>query len=193
MGSFRLFIAAYPPPDAATSLLMAVESLAVPSCKPVPIDQVHMTLLFLGDTDERRLDDVIESMNRAASGLPAIELEIVGLMALPERGRARLIAAEAAAPSTLLELQKRLAQRLVRTRPKRDREFLPHVSLARFPGSGVVLEHRTWSFPPTACARFVVDHIRLVASVLRTSGAEHREIAHCGLVRSPVDGEVSGL
>jgi hypothetical protein len=61
-----------------------------------------------------------------------ISLSVDRLIALPERGDARLIAADASAPPVLIELQKRLAQRLVRTRPKREREFRPHLTLGAF-------------------------------------------------------------
>lgn len=170
----RLFIAAYPPSEVAAALVDAARGLGLSSLKPSSLDQVHITLLFIGDTDERQLDEVIESMHRAASGVRAMSLSVERLIALPERGDARLIAAEASAPPVLIELQKRLAQRLARTRPKREREFLPHLTLGRFPGSGVRLRERAWTAPKI---EFVVTDIRLMASVLKPARVEHREIA----------------
>lgn len=170
----RLFIAAYPPPEIAVALVDAARGLGLSSLKPASLDQVHVTLLFIGDTDERQLDDVIESMHRAASGVHAMSLSVERLIALPERGDARLVAAEASAPPVLIELQKRLAQRLTRTRPKREREFLPHLTVGRFPGSGLRLRDRAW--PVTKLTLEVAD-IRLVASMLKPSGAVHRELS----------------
>lgn len=180
----RLFIAAYPPPEVAAELVTAARLLTLPSMKPAPCDQVHITLLFIGDTDERQLSDVTESMNRAASGVRAIRVSIERLIGLPERGDCRLIAAQAGAPPTLLELQKRLAQRLVRTKSKRERDFLPHLTLGRFPGSGARLNDRAW--PAPKCG-FTVTEIRLMASVLKPGGAEHRELARCKLERSEIE------
>lgn len=174
MSVLRLFIAAYPPPEVAEVLVAAARLLGFASLKTSPADQVHITLLFIGDTDERQLDEVIESMQRAASGLRAMTLPVERLIALPERGDARVIAAEASAPPVLIELQKRLAQRLARTRPKREREFLPHLTLGRFPASGVRLRERAWPAPKVDV---MVTDIRLMASVLRPSGAMHREMA----------------
>lgn len=169
----RLFIAAYPPPEIAAALVDAARGLGLSSLKPSSPDQVHITLLFIGDTDERRLDETAESMHRAASGVRAMSLSVDRLIALPERGDARLIAGEASAPPVLTELQKRLAQRLVRTRPTRERGFLPHLTLGRFPGSGVRLRERAWRVAKLA---FQLAEIRLMASVLKPSGAEHREM-----------------
>ncbi|MCC6968872.1 MAG: RNA 2',3'-cyclic phosphodiesterase [Phycisphaerales bacterium] len=175
---FRLFIAAYPPPEVAAALVDAACGLGLSSLKPSSPEQVHITLLFIGDTDERQLDEAAESMHRAASGVRAMSLSVDRLIALPERGDARLIAADASAPPVLIELQKRLAQRLVRTRPKREREFRPHLTLGRFPGSGVRLRERAW---PVAKLIFEVADIRLMASVLKAAGAEHREVARSKL------------
>lgn len=179
----RLFIAAYPPPEVAAELVSAACSLALPSLKPTPPDQIHITLLFIGDTDERQLGDVTESMNRAASGVRAMQLSIERLIGLPERGDCRLVAAEASAPPLLVELQKRLAQRLVRAKPRRERDFLPHLTLGRFPGSGTGLRERAW---PLRRVEFLVADIRLMASVLKPAGAEHRELARCKLEASEI-------
>lgn len=179
----RLFIAAYPPPEVAAELVSAVCSLSLPSLKPAPLDQVHITLLFIGDTDERQLGDVTESMNRAASGVRAMQLSIERLIGLPERGDCRLVAAEASAPTILVELQKRLAQRLMRTKSRRERDFLPHLTLGRFPGSGTRLEDRVW---PAPRVEFLITEIRLMASVLKPAGVEHRELARCKLEWSEI-------
>ncbi len=179
----RLFIAAYPPPEIAAALVDAARGLGLSSLKPSSPDEVHITLLFIGDTDERQLDAAAESMHRAASGARAMRVSIERLIGLPERGDCRLIAAQASAPPTLLELQRRLAQRLVRTRPKRERDFLPHLTLGRFPGSGARLSDRAWPAPKV---EFMATDIRLMASVLKPGGAEHRELARCTLERSEI-------
>ncbi|MBL8759962.1 MAG: RNA 2',3'-cyclic phosphodiesterase [Phycisphaerae bacterium] len=178
MSVLRLFIAAYPPPEVVSPLLSAADLLALGSLKPSPPDQVHLTLVYIGDTDERQLDDVIESMHRAAAGFAPISVDVSRLIALPERGAARLIAAELTSPPTLVELQKRLVQRLTRTKPSHDRGFLPHLTLARFPGTGVALDRRAWE-PPGAS--FSITDLRLMSSVLATSGAVHCERARCNL------------
>jgi len=48
------------------------------------------------------------------SGLPSATVEVQELMSLPERGRARLVAAELTPHPTLLELHRRLALRLAK-------------------------------------------------------------------------------
>ncbi len=185
-----LFIAAYPPPEVAAELVSAAQSLSFPSLKPSPIEQVHLTLLFIGDTDERRLPEVVESMTRAASGVAETRVTMTRLVGLPERGHCRLIAAEASVSRELLEVQRRLACRLVRTTARRKGDFIPHLTLGRFPGAGVPLERREWAAPNL---EFVIRDVRLMASTLSPLGAIHREISRCGLTRGGSDRDAPGV
>jgi 2'-5' RNA ligase len=173
----RLFVAAYPPVDAARGMLELLNGLELPENRLVPPEQVHMTLHFVGDTDKRQLEDVMESVQRAAAGVKAFDLRPRELMCLPERGDPRLVAVETDAPAGLLEIQRRLSAKLAR--PARDRQrFMPHVTLCRFANGARVwrVERRT-----VETEAFAVREIRLMDSVLRPGGAEHREVGRVGL------------
>jgi 2'-5' RNA ligase len=173
----RLFVAAYPPVESARALLELLRGLELPEHRLVPAEQVHMTLHFVGDTDKRQLDEVMESVERAAAGVKAFDLTPRELMCLPERGEARLVAVETDAPAGLLEIQRRLAAKLAR--PARDRQnFLPHLTVCRFANGAKVwrVERRAVEMEP-----FAVREIRLMESVLRPGGAEHREVGRVGL------------
>ncbi|MBB5872738.1 2'-5' RNA ligase [Allocatelliglobosispora scoriae] len=83
----RLFIAAYPPPAAIGDLaaLVAGLTLAQPhpdslSRRPVPPDQWHVTLAFLGEVPVDRIDAVTGAMTAAAarSRPPAPRLRLTG-------------------------------------------------------------------------------------------------------------------
>src|SRR5687768_18549446 len=104
IANLRLFVAAYPPRDIAQAMLDAMRALKLPSHRATVCEQLHMTLQFIGDTPARDLETTIESVERAAAGLSAFELAVRSLIQLPQRGPARLIAAETDAPATLLEL-----------------------------------------------------------------------------------------
>lgn len=179
--NLRLFVGVYPPAEVAEALHDALRTLPdLPEHRMVRPDQLHMTLLFIGDTPTKELDDTIESVQRATGGLHAFVLQPACLISLPNKSRspARLVAAQTDAPSTLLELQRRLATRLsttVRHRPG-DR-FLPHLTLCRF--------QRPRRMTPL-CAdvevpSFPVTDIRLMRSTLLPGGAEHHQVASCAL------------
>lgn len=194
----RLFVAIYPPPHVVQQMLAAARAhldehalrYDGATVNVVPLEQVHLTVHFLGNVAPRQLDATIESIDRAKKGLGGFTLIPADLIVLPPgapQSRPRLIAVETDAPPDLLELQRRLATRFAR--PARDRpgdRFLPHLTLARFKwgGGGEPLTQPTWRPLPEQSAPkpFEVDEFRLVKSVLQPRGAEHRSVAKWPLV-----------
>lgn len=174
----RLFVAAYPPPESVAAWGKALRSLDLPPHRETPHEQVHLTLHFIGDTDKRQLDEVIESVRRSASGLSVCSLDVDRMITLPERGPARLIAAAAKPHPTASELHERLARRLARPGKRRE-TFLPHLTLCRF--DVPTLNHLDQVIAPVA---FRVEEIVLVRSVLGPGGAAHAPVA-----RIPLDSE----
>ena len=110
----RLFVAATPSQEWRGRALALLNSMKLPEHKATSGDQLHLTLLFLGERRPGLLPDIIESVSAAARSVPAFVLEPVRLIALPERGMARLVAIETTAPTPLIELHRRLSARLVR-------------------------------------------------------------------------------
>jgi 2'-5' RNA ligase len=172
--TLRLFVAVYPPAETVSALLAALDALGLGASGRVRDAQVHMTLQFIGDTPERDLPEIQESMERAAAGIPEFELRPIRLMTLPQGPRPRLIAAETDSPPPLQEARRRLAQRLARNLRERDR-FHPHLTLHRFKSPSPPVE------VVLTLAPFRVSHILLMRSILRPAGAEHAEICRAAL------------
>jgi 2'-5' RNA ligase len=166
----RLFVAVHPPEEIARALLEAMRGLELPDHRDVPLEQVHLTLQFIGEVPAPKLEATIESVQRSTGGLGSFELAPLRLITLPPIGRARLVAAETDRPAELLELQRRLASRLAHS--PRDRvgdRFRPHLTLCRFrsPASMRPVDE------PVAVAAFPVHEIRLMRSTLAPTGARH--------------------
>lgn len=179
VANLRLFVAVYPPPEMARQLLEMLGGMTLPAHRLTSLDQVHMTLQFIGDTPARELEATVESVTKAAGGLAAFDLIPQALIVLPERGPARLVAAQTDSPPTLLELQRRLAMRLahhVRRKPA-DR-FRPHLTLCRFKAPARVrIPAKDLSHAP-----FRVDQIALMRSTLTQAGAQHHAVASVRLL-----------
>ena len=175
----RLFVGIYPPHDVCSSMLAALDKLDLPAHRRTPLEQVHLTLQFIGDVLRKNLDATIESIERASSGLNSFELSIQSLIRLPERGPARLIATETDCPATLRELQRRLAARLAgNPRSSAGDRFRPHLTLCRFQtpskvsSLGLALDRKS----------FVVGRIILMRSELQPTGATHYEVESFPLI-----------
>lgn len=169
----RLFVGVYPPEESRRALLDSLASLSPspdPKHRVTPLNQVHMTVQFIGDTSERALDEVIESVQRSAAGVGAFSLTPQRLITLPNRGPVRLIAMETDAPPRLLEVHRRLAMRLAKSvRAKAGDRFLPHLTLCRFSGEATA----TRVDQPMAIPPFEIRSVVLVRSVLKPQGADH--------------------
>lgn len=165
----RLFVAAYPPPESAAAMLAALDGLALPAHARTPVEQVHLTLQFIGDTPSRDRESVLESARRAASGLPKLALTPRRLISLPAKAP-RLIAMETSAPPQLVELHRRLAMRLAKSVKARGGDgFLPHLTLCRFK-HGATAERVNVAVEMPA---FEIAGVRVMRSTLRPGGALH--------------------
>lgn len=170
-GILRLFVAVFPDGNVARELLRAIRNLELPAHKLTPPEHIHITMQFIGDTESRELENVMESVERSAAGLKRFTLTPSRLLTFPERGPARLLAAETDAPPTLLEIQRRLAHRLARSE-KHNRPFRPHLTLCRFrsPVRALAINQ------PIAVSSFNVDRIVLMKSTLKPTGAVYGEV-----------------
>jgi len=163
----RLFVAAYPPRSVVEGWLCAARAALPPDVRFTAPEPVHLTLVFLGEHDERELPDIRESIGRSVAGFQPIALKACELVMLPERGMPRLLAAISDLPRFLAEIQRRLAQRLALNRARRS-EFMPHFTLARFPGKAV--ERFSTPLPGE---EFVLGELRLMRSRICADGAVH--------------------
>ncbi|MFT3686108.1 MAG: RNA 2',3'-cyclic phosphodiesterase [Phycisphaerales bacterium] len=170
-----------PDPPSATSLHSAAAAIAgaLPPHRLIPTDQLHLTLAFIGETRAKEVREVKESVDRSCSGLHPFTLTAERLITIPtpdDGGPPRLLAAATDSPPTLLEIQRRIAQRL--TRPKKNgrrSRFLPHITLARYRhgvSSDAIDQPLTEPRPS-----WRVESCTLYASHLKANGAEY-EIVH---------------
>jgi len=88
----RMFVALRPPDDALEHLdeFLAVRREAAAFRWTQP-DQVHVTLAFLADVPERRLDDLVERLERAAHRRTPTTTRIAGGGAFPHVTGARVL------------------------------------------------------------------------------------------------------
>ncbi|MBX3378889.1 MAG: RNA 2',3'-cyclic phosphodiesterase [Phycisphaeraceae bacterium] len=163
----RLFVAAYPPRPIVERWLEAAREMLPGDVTVGNPEQVHLTLIFLGEHDERELPDIRESIGRSIKGFAPLKLQPRHMIMLPDRGAPRLLAATTDLPAPLAEIQRRLSQRLALDRLRKS-VFLPHLTLARFPGRSVERSTR-----PLPDAPFEITEIRLMRSRLLAGGAIH--------------------
>lgn len=90
--SARMFVAVVPPPPAVEHLdeFLDVRRDAA-ELRWTVAEQFHLTLAFLAEVPDRKLDDLTERLERAARRRTAFETRLLGGGAFPNVARARVI------------------------------------------------------------------------------------------------------
>jgi 2'-5' RNA ligase len=164
-------------------LVDAAAAVGDPTLRVIDPSVVHLTLLFIGEVAPGSVAGILETMERAAAGLPGFDLAPGAIAPLPDSGRPRLVAAVADCPPPLAELQRRLAARLASPRDRR-RPYRPHLTVGRWSAASAPRPAPPMPPLPADCG-FGVREIALVRRRLRPEGATHEVIATVGLRAGP--------
>ncbi len=121
--------------DEATRSALAVQQFLLPLPSRVSVENLHLTLVFLGEVPERRLEDAHEFF--AAIRLPPFSLDFhaVGLFG-GDRPRAAYAAIAPSEPLMRLQRKVESAARQAGIAVE-GRKYLPHVTLGRFRPPGL--------------------------------------------------------
>ena len=169
----RAFISADLPPlptlDRLTHDLRAASS----DLKVVSADHLHITLKFLGDTEEGLLPEIVSAMREASAGIAPFTIHVQGTGAFPTTARPRvhwdgLEGGEPLGRNARTQDENQAAHGY----PRETRSWSPHVTLARVRGRRgleraltILRMHADETF-----AEIRLEEIRLKKSVLQTSG-----------------------
>lgn len=94
---------------------------------------IHLTLRFLGDTDEREIQRIEAAISAAAAGERAFNIILRGVGAFPDGRRPRVIWIGVDEPTGgLMRIAVALNQKLAAAGfPAEDRPFSPHITIGR--------------------------------------------------------------
>jgi 2'-5' RNA ligase len=179
----RLFVAVFPPPDAQQAAYRAADPLRVghDAVAWVRRENLHYTMRFLGELDDLAAERATRAMREAASARQRFGAALGGFGAFPSAKRARVLwvgMLQGAEPMRLLAsaLDASLAKQGF---DAPDQAFEPHLTVGRVRAAG------DWTArlidAPTVEARFQVDRLRLVKSVLAPGGSRYETVAEAML------------
>jgi 2'-5' RNA ligase len=147
-------------------------------------DQMHLTLVFLGEVSDGRVAPVCEAVGRAAARSEPFEMTVGGGGCFPPGGGVRVVWVGVDEPSGRLSLlQGAVADELAADGfPKESRPFSPHLTLGRVRDDrtrgGLRADVGRLSVPPLVQS---VLTIRVMASQLHPGGARYTGVAECAL------------
>ncbi len=169
----RLFIALDLPTETRTQLT-ALQARLPAGLRPVPDENMHLTMAFLGDQTEAATEAIHEGLETLRA--PKLTLGLGGVAVYGgHRGQALALEAEGEAP--LHELHDRIRARLRGAGVQIERRrFRPHVTLARMSGQsdpGPALA----TLSTAQIAPFTVHSFGLYQSTLHETGAIYEALA----------------
>lgn len=172
MSDIRVFVTV-PIPDKAPLEEPARSLGSVRNVRASPLEQLHITLAFIGDVDEGRVDDIADCVRRAVDGVRPFTVAVSGAGAFPSRDRPSVVWVGASPQKALASMAGAIGRNLDSAGIGRDRKpFRSHVTLARCRGpadlSGFFGEYGTREFLSFEC-----DRVLVMRSVLGPAGARH--------------------
>ncbi len=189
----RLFVALELPPGARAEALARAASLRsrLPAARWLPPASLHLTLVFLGDTEPAAVEPLATALGEVAARHPPCDLQLAGGGSFPA-GRPRVVWVGFSRCEALVRLQVGVARAVAQSldRPPERRRFHPHLTLARC--------RRPW--PPSAAERwrqgldgplgppFVADAVALIRSHLEPAGARYETVARLPLTAARAAG-----
>ncbi len=150
----------------------------------IPPENLHITLKFLGNTEEGRVDAILEALKESVDGVASFTLTLTGTGAFPSLRSPRVLWVGVKGGGPLITVATRLEDRLQGLGfPKERRRFSPHLTVARVKGSrgkdeliGLVEGQRDTDFGIQR-----VEAVKLKRSELRPTGAVYSEVARVTL------------
>ena len=163
--------------DPRVRAVLAEESVKLKKfdAKPVSEDCFHITLAFLGDTEEERIADAADAAEAAVDGFRKFETRLAGASLM---GRdARVIYTEAESGGSLKRLAGRLSRELsARGFETEKRSFRAHVTLGRL-RKGASPELREYLRGVNLDLTFTADTVTLFESTLTPKGPIYNPLA----------------
>ena len=186
MPAIRTFIAIAMPGDvreAAASVIRELRPRAA-GVRWVSPENLHLTLRFLGDVEEPRIQDVFEAVNSALQGAGPFTIRTGALGAFPSLQRPRVFYVSVEGQvQALRAIQDRIEGELVgRGFPAEDRPFSPHLTIGRVP-QGRLVQAVDPRYTAGAGPDVVVQEILVMKSELRPTGPIYTSLRAAPLVR----------
>jgi 2'-5' RNA ligase len=183
----RIFVAIVIPQSVRRALLRIVEPKMkeFPFLKWVEPENWHITLRFLGETDEPMVEKVKRSLKNGVSSYRPFEVEFGEFGTFPPRGKLRVFwLGLRRGGEEMIKLAGIIEEKMVSLGfPREERGFTPHMTLARARrGERRQVSLEDIGLKETKLPPFWVREVVLMESKLRPEGPIYREVESFKLV-----------
>jgi 2'-5' RNA ligase len=154
----------------------------------VAVENIHLTLKFIGETSEESVQQVFSLVEQSAKTVNPFELQLKGFGVFPDTRRPLVLWVGVSAPENLATLQQKIESGLAHLGyAVEDRPFNPHLTIARVRrGTGApdarrimaaMDAHKTITSEPV-----LINSVTLFQSILNRSGSVYNRLFSAPLI-----------
>jgi len=195
MSLLRTFIAVEIPPHVQKKIQQETEPLrkaiGAPLVRWVSVQNIHLTLKFLGDVSSASVDILSQMLRTEADSYPAFDMQISGVGSFPSLRRPRVLFIGIQAPAELEALYRGIESASARLGYESEsRDFSPHLTLGRVKQDASALDQQRirhvleeTKIDSLGTAR--VNSVHLYKSDLKPTGSVYTQIFSAPLKNQP--------
>jgi 2'-5' RNA ligase len=146
----------------------------------VPDNNLHLTLKFLGDTEEGLISEIKVALHKKLSPYAPFYIKISGVGYFPGGKNPRVIWIGIEEPGSLADIYREVEEVMVNIGyPREKRPFSPHLTIGRVRSPKRMSEtlRRLEELRTVSFEGFEVKAVKLMKSDLKPGGAEYSELA----------------
>jgi RNA 2',3'-cyclic 3'-phosphodiesterase len=186
----RIFVAVRIEPEKSLISMLSTfkKALKNDSMKWTEVSNIHITLVFLGDTTEKRVKEIDVILQDLCKGYGEFELVIRGSGVFKSLKDPRVVWAGIVPNGMMNKLNKNISERLRNTGTElQERSFNPHLTLGRVKriNDHVKLEALLDEYRDKEIQRVNVSEIILYESILRPEGPLYKPLGRYSLSYLP--------
>ena len=144
--------------------------------KPISKENMHFTLLFLGEISEEMAQKVMESLNDIS--FSPIEVNLAGVGAFPDPRSPRVvwIGVDDVAAKSLVELAVQVEEKLSPLGFRSDKPFKPHLTIFRIKNRINDISQELNRFKTIEIGRSVISELKFKKSILTPTGPIYSDL-----------------
>lgn len=147
---------------------------------------LHITLKFLGHTEEAQVQEIITALQKKIAPYNPFYITITGIGCFPEKRHPRIIWAGVEDSALLRSLQQDVEDEMAGLGyPREKRAFSPHLTIGRMRSQRKASEivKRLEEYRALNIGAMEINEVSLMKSALKPSGAEYSTVAEISLRR----------
>jgi 2'-5' RNA ligase len=172
----RTFIAAEIHNEEVLNAITKVQSDFKIKASPVNKQNMHFTLLFLGEVDEKTVENIKKELSMISFKPIEVKFTHIGAFPNPRFPRVIWIGVDKVASEQLIDLASQVEKKLGPLGFKSDKPFKPHLTIFRIKNKAVDISSTLEKFKEIDLGKEVITELKFKQSILTPNGPIYSDL-----------------